>query len=550
MECLDLDTVTSEAATPRSDFEILSAPLERLLTTGGDRRLRIDPIRMLNGFGCRPWPRPEAFTFASSTATSISSRGFRAAATVRQRLIQSICETDLETACDHQAERLSGQIKTTLGLGGYAAEIVFSPSGTDSQIHALYVSQATLGNSLVSVLVASDETGSGTANATMGRHFSSATSLGASVLKGARLTGFAEDITTVAIPLREASGVLRPNAAIDQHVINATAQAVAAGKRVVLHVMDSSKFGWRCPSLDCLQQIQARWGGSVQIVVDACQLRLGRQRLAYYLQQNFLVLITGSKFFTGPPFSGALLVPANLSRIMQRVDAVPAGLKLYANRSDWPVCWQGVRSQLPLQPNVGQLLRWAAAVEELRDYFAIPVSYRSLAIQTFSSTVERLIAERPNLQLLPAYEKAATDDLDDEEMTARTIFPFFVRRHGKLLSFEACGQLYRALNCDVSHLLPRSATARQHQVAAQICHIGQPVGVIDRLGSLAGTLRISAGSRVVSETWHAANQVASLEKLEEEFAQIQTILDKIDLLVEYNRSLAVTARKARSTGPQ
>jgi hypothetical protein len=541
MECLDPDIVVPQAAAG-ADFEALSTPLESLLTAGGDPRLRLDPIRMLNGFGCRPWPRPEAFTFASSTATSISYRGFAAAGATRQQLIQSICETDLETACDRHAERLRNQIRTVLRLDRHGVEVVFSPSGTDSQIHAQYVTQATLGSPLLAVIVASDETGSGTVNASVGRHFNSGTSQGVAVCRGERIAGFAEDTASVAIPLRDGGGVLRSNAAIDRQVLAVVEQAVASGSSVVLHMMDSSKFGWRCPSLDCLHRIQTRWGASVQIVVDACQLRLGRHRLAYYLQQNFLVLITGSKFFTGPPFSGALLVPAAVSRMMQRVDAVPVGLKLYANRNDWPVCWQGVRSKLPLRSNVGQLLRWAAAVEELRAYFAIPVGYRALALQRFASTVQRLIAERPNLQLLPACEKAGTDRLDDEEMTARTIFPFFVRRQGKLLSFEACGKLYRALNCDVSHLLPSSATVQQQQIAAQICHIGQPVSVIDPPGTLVGTLRISAGSRVVSETWRAAGEGASLRKLEREFAQIRTILDKIDLLVENFDALGKTSK--------
>jgi hypothetical protein len=33
---------------------------------GGDLRLNIDEIHLLNKYGCRPFPRPEAFT-ASST---------------------------------------------------------------------------------------------------------------------------------------------------------------------------------------------------------------------------------------------------------------------------------------------------------------------------------------------------------------------------------------------------------------------------------------------------------------------------------------------------
>jgi hypothetical protein len=514
------------------DLDPLDAPLEYLLASGGDRRLHLDPIRMLNGYGCRPWPRPEAFTFASSTASSISERGFAAAAAARQQLIECCGQKGLEEACDLHAERLRDQIKTLLELSRSGAEIIFSTSGTDSQLHALYVAQTVLGGSLASVVVASDETGRGTADATIGCHFSSSTARGEPVLQGARIIGFAEDTTSIAIPLREKDGGLRSNSVIDREVCAAVARSIASGKRVVLHVMDSSKFGRRCPSLDCLRQIQADWGRSVQVVVDACQLRLGRERLKYYLAEGFIVLISGSKFFTGPPFSGALLVPADASAVMRRIDAVPAGLSLYANRNDWPICWSGVRSKLPARPNVGQLLRWVAAVEELRAFFAVPASYRSLALRLFSRVVARLIAARPNLELLPEYHGSGADGLDDEEMAARTIFPFSVRRHGKLLSVEACSRIYRALNRDVSNLLSRSATAAEFRVAARSCHIGQPAGVLDPVEGIAGTLRISAGARLVSETWRAAGEAESLRELDQEFDQIRTILDKIDLLLE------------------
>jgi len=196
-------------------------------------------------------------------------------------------------------------------------------------------------------------------------------------------------------------------------------------------------------------------------------MRLGRGRLRYYLDEEFLVLITGSKFFTGPPLSGALLVPARASAVMKQVGTVPPGLGLYTNRNDWPVTWHGIRSELPARPNIGQLLRWVAAVEELRAYFRVPDSYRFLALQEFSWVVRRLIAERPNLQWVPTNEKASADGLDDEEMAVPTIFPFFIIDRRKLLSVEACGRIYRALNRDVSNLLPSLATAEQRSTAAR-----------------------------------------------------------------------------------
>ncbi len=505
--------------------------LESLLITGGDPRLEVDPLRALNRFGCRPWPRPEVLTFASSTASTVSYRGFAAAAAMHRQLLQSEDERELENACNDQAERLRDRLRTILELTGSGVEIVFSPSGTDSEVHALYVAQQVLGGPVVNVIVAADETGAGIPEAAVGRHFSSRTAQGAAVLKGERIPGFAHDTASLPIPLRQ-EGVLRSNAAIDQEVLTAIAQSLATGKRVVLHAMDSSKFGWRCPSLDCLREIQERWGRSVQVVVDACQFRLSRQRLKYYLNQGFMVLITGSKYFAGPPFSGALLVPAAISAVMERADTVPQGLKLYANRNDWPVRWHGVRSKLQAHPNTGQLLRWAAAMEELRAYFAVPASYRSLALRNFSSAVQKLISETPSLQLLPGYDGPGTDAIDDEEMATRTIFPFFVRRHGKLLPVEVCNKLYRALNCDMSHLLSDPATDEQRQIAATLCHIGQPVKVRHPLQGAVGTLRISASAGVASETWSATGEAASLGKLNQRLDQVGRVLAKIGLLME------------------
>ncbi|MDD2704382.1 MAG: hypothetical protein PHU07_03485, partial [Acidocella sp.] len=56
---------------------------EALMETGGDIRLARDPRTALNGYGCSHRPRPWAVTFASSTASSSSERGYIAADRVR-----------------------------------------------------------------------------------------------------------------------------------------------------------------------------------------------------------------------------------------------------------------------------------------------------------------------------------------------------------------------------------------------------------------------------------------------------------------------------------
>jgi hypothetical protein len=514
----------------------LFAPLAYLLAAGGDTRLRLDPASLLNGYGCRPFPRPEAFTFASSTATSISARAFRAAEAAHEALVREALRDGLEPAVEARVEALRAGLLDLLGLAGSGTEIIFSPSGTDSALHAVFLARARLGTPMASIIAAADETGSGVAYASSGRHFSTLTAQGAAVEKGSPIAGLAENVTSLGVPLREA-GRLRPLAEIDAALLAAVEHAVAAGSGVLLHVMDHSKLGARCPSHACLAEIRRRHGGRVQIVIDACQLRLSRGRLAAHLAEGDMVMITGSKFFTGPPFSGALLVPARVARGPGALPALPPGLADYTSRSDWPRDWSGLREGLAERANLGQLLRWTAALCEMRDYFAVPEGFRRAALARFAAIVPGLIAGEEALELLPEYQRpgAREDAGIDGEMAVRTIFPFLVRRAGRVLGLADCVSLYRALNADVSGLLPAGLTARQRGVAAQLCHIGQPVALTVPAGA---ALRISAGARIVSESWSEAAEAASFAALEREFDQVRLILDKLALLLRHFDAIA------------
>lgn len=511
---------------------LLLAPLEQILTCGGDTRLQLDPASRLNGYGCRPFPRPDAFTFASSTATSISGRAYAAAAASRQELLRASKAAGFAAGFDVRMNDLRTELKALLGLGATGCEIVFSPSGTDSQLHTALLARTLLGGPLVNVIAASDETGSGTVFAALGHHFNALTAQGVRVVKGDKLAGMPDDVTTLSIPLRAADGSPRPLAEVDAAVADAVSRSVAAGNRVLLHAMDSSKFGWRAPSYAALGEIARTHRDRVQIVVDACQMRLSRPRLRWYLEQGFMVLLTGSKFFTGPPFCGALVVPEALSTRIATIDRLPAGLADYTNASDWPMRWSELRKSLPARANLGAWLRWVASLEEIRAYFATPASFRKLALAKFAEIVP-LLVETGGLRLLPAQAEASADGVDDEEMASRTIFPFLLERDGKALSVAQAAIVYRALNADVASLLPGSCAPAEHALAARSCHIGQPVAVKLSSGAVTGALRISAGARIVSESWSAAGERAALRNLWAEFDQVHVIIEKISLLLRH-----------------
>ena len=506
-------------------FVALCKPLPFLLTGGGDARLLLDRTTGANVYGCRAVPREQALAFSSSTATSISERAYRRVENARHELVRQSIATDPLEAFDAQIERMRNKLIACLDLSDTETDIVFSPSGTDSQLHALLLSGHLMGGPIASVVVGADQTGSGTTHTARGRHFSHCTAQGKTVTKGASIAGASQEFASIPVSLFAEDGARRSERGIDNAVIAAVDEQIALGRKVILQTMDSSKLGWRAPSDACLREIRARWPHDVQIVVDACQMRIGRPRLREYLERGYIVLLTGSKFFTGPAFSGASLWPQSLNARIAAADAAPDGLADYATSFDLPPRWHRMRAALPSMPNYGQWLRWEAALEEMRAYYALSQTYRSTALKRLGDAVSGAIAASPVLELLPAQGHG---DGFDEDLPA-TIFAFFVKRDGVRLDLDAMTRIYRALNRDLA--LPSGGAERE--LAATPCHIGQPVALA------AGTiLRIAVGARLVSDAWSPDDETtdANLRAIAD---QATTIVKKIELILDAHLERAV-----------
>src|SRR3546814_4866480 len=93
----------------------------------------------------------------------------------------------------------------------------------------------------------------------------------------------------------------------------------------------------------------------------SCQLRIAPQAVRRYLALGCVVLLTGSKFAGGPPFSGFALVP---DRLRTRARSLPEGFRRFANRAEWPTGWPGA-DQLQATGNFVLLLRVDAALLEM-----------------------------------------------------------------------------------------------------------------------------------------------------------------------------------------
>jgi hypothetical protein len=496
----------------------LFAPLDHLLAGGGDPRLTLDSVSGVNEYGCGPVPSPETWNFASSTASSISARAYGRAELAREELMGTAITAGVEEAFDARIEQMREELSEHLELSAAEVDVVFSPSGTDSQLHALFLARSLLGSKLTTIVVGSDQTGSGTLYTARGRHFAALTAGGRPVRKDTPIAGLSGE--SVALPLIDGAG--------DVAVLDAIEMAVGNGARVLLQIMDCSKLGWRAPGEACLDEIARRWPDKVLVVVDACQMRLGRRRMRNYLDRGYLVLITGSKYFGGPAFSGALLVPSRLSRSLERGVQVSRGLLDYAGRSDWPNRWADLRSRFESRPNFGQWLRWEAALEEIKAYYQVPDAFRALALKELGTGIQSLIALSPSLRLVGSGTNA--DDADDEEFAAATIFPFMMERHGSPLSVEACRAVHRLLTHELTGMAAGSEADRQ--IAARRCLVGQPVRLERRDGEPAAVLRLCIGARLVTETWSAEAGIAR-KNLQREIDRVAEVVAKIELLLAH-----------------
>ena len=538
--------------------EVLSAPSEHLLTLGADTRLLVDPETGLNGYGCSPRPRPWAITFASSTASSISDLGYQAVEGLRQGLLSAALLGDLAAAERNEVELVKQRILEFCGAADLAgSEAILTTSGTDAELYSLYLALRGGQKRVVNIVIAPDETGSGVVQAAWGRHFAPMAPSGAEVEPKTPLAGFAEDRVQVeTVAARDGQGALKPMAQVDREVERLVEAAVAGGARCLLHLLDSAKTGWGAPGLECLLALQERHGQALDIVVDACQMRVGPATLRAYLERGFMVQVTGSKFFTGPPFSGALILPPASRSWARDLTPMPASFADYAARPEWPRGWDDICRPLPDRANLGLLCRWTAALWEMDALAAAPGDEQERILAAFGRDVLAAIDDHAWLEPVPGptYSRVA---VSPESLWDRlpTIFPFMVMTPDgdgmrQPLTYEATRKVYRWLNMDISQGVPNTAGERERRIAARCCHIGQPVRIQRRGRDWLGALRLCAGARLVSGVSFDLVLGDDPEaRLRRETEDALLVLNKIGLIVKYWSTIEANGEKPRVGEP-
>lgn len=501
-----------------------------LLAAGGDTRIALDAAAGSNQYGCPVYPDDALIAFGSSTASVISGQGFAAADSLRDELARSAA---IEPPAISYARKLDAMRMELAALCDIAdlsgTEIVFAASGTDCHLIAAQLVRQP--GPLCAIMVEEGETGRGVPAALAGRHFSTRTALSRNVAEGDAIAD--DEIAVMMIAMRLTDGTPRTIEAMDAEVTAQVHEAVAAGQRVLLTLVDVSKTGMIMPSTACVSALHRQYPGQVEVLVDACQFRIASSTLRAYLQQGFMVAVTGSKFITGPTFSGALLIPSPLAQRMQQ-HAVPACLRAYSAPADWSSRWNTAKLDVA-GTNYGLLLRWEAALTELHLFRAISEQDVGSFLQTFAAAVLQKLGSNPVFEALPVPELNRAPVADGADWDSLpTIFPFLLYR------IDA-NDARQPLNCDemtdIYHLLQRdmSVDARlladmpNNQLLASRVQLGQPVSCGVRDGIPVSALRLNVSARLIVEALSAQGPGAAMV-----IGRALAALDKVALLMHMN----------------
>ncbi|CAF1229193.1 unnamed protein product [Adineta steineri] len=514
---------------------ISTAELKQLVCSGGDERLLLDPLTGVNMYGCPPGPvEPSTWVhLSSSTATPISNGGFSHLA----EIMTTLDETDGSDPVDERLEAIRQELFNYIGITSVDADIVFVPSGTDATLQAVFLARICLPRAttiLRNLVLAADEAAGRVFNAASGFHFNAKNIRGDDVIKGTPIPGLHgptgdKTIECIDVSFEKCQDEAYIEESVDRLVNH------SGDTHVLLHALDTSKLGNRTPSHDCLNRIEQKYSKeALTILIDACQFRMSPWRIRDHIKRGRYITITGSKFFTGPAFSGAIIVPACFRAQIQQAPVnnyMTNELAAYSAISDWPQSWTNIRSCLNTyttvlwKSNIGQFLRITAAMFELRRYSAIPSSWREQFIVAATAEIRAAFSSVPDL-LEPLENKTRNSFFDefDEEFRHLTIFPFFIRQPNKVKTFlnlDACKELYQKLQ------IP-------NETNPITVVIGQPAAiVVNGYPDTVTTFRFSIDARTISDAFERAHGAVPV-KTDILQSRLRLIIKKIADIVNTN----------------
>jgi len=412
------------------------------MTRGGDARIVLDPQSGLNRYHSAPYPR-DVLAFASSTANDLSPD---AMAFLENEFVSGAAK--LESGEDYAAyldvlrSRVSAAYRLPTGT-----DIFFAPSGTDLEYVALLAVAGRKPNGIVNLLLGADEVGSGCIHSAAGRYFANETALVANVKPGQDIKGL-PPIEMGDFPVRNPEGEAFDSESLTGQMETAIADALAAGRYPLVHVVHGSKTGLVLPHLDDIDRLRSRFGDDVAFVVDACQARITTQAIHDYLARGIIVFLTGSKFMGGPPFSGFALLPSGM---VASTAPLAAGMESVFRRAEVPVGWAGADA-LPDSGNAGLALRLSASLFELERFQQLSIERVTRVVSAFNQAAGRLADQLRARKVAAAPAEDASEE-QEHPIEMQTLVTLDLCHDGagavsRTLDFDAAVAIHKAMTAD------------------------------------------------------------------------------------------------------
>ena len=477
--------------------------LHELLTTGGDHRIAINPETGHNRYYCLPYPDPSLATFGSTTASGISWNSHQKLEQLRNNLLHRINFDPPDLIYRQEMNRIRNSLLELCGFHGKnRPAVIFSASGTDLHFIAASLNRQNDRLLPVVIMVAPSESGSGVPDALKG-HWP----VGNRTPNPPLFTEISANLENkpdiLSVHLRLNDGSLRHSREIDHEFEFLAKKWASQGRRVLIVMTDVSKTGCLAPSPACALSLFQKFPENITILVDACQFRISPETLKTYINSGFMVALTGSKFLSGPAFSGALLLPSQLDSCYRNLP-MPPELKSSYNQGEWPLDWPENSTLLPIS-NFGLLFRWEAALEEWKGFLALPSpSITKFLLQFKHALLERLDLD-PVFRPLPVPEINRNHQLSTQNWDSiQTIFPFQLlqaKSGHKLLNQSQTLQIYQQMQSSYSLQNPSSdAQKGLSPVSSPIRYqLGQPVSWGTNPDDCPGALRLSLSTRLIVE---------------------------------------------------
>ena len=387
------------------------------IVKGGDERITLN-TNGLNKYHGNPLIYQSVFNRGSCTMSNLNIDSKRAV----DKMLDRLKKENYNKLLEEQQRKFKNLIDKS---PSYDFDVFYAPSGSDLCYYPIMFSRILQPEKpIFSVVTCPEELGTGSNTAIKGKYFFGTNQFEENVEKGVNIHSDV-NIIQQAFPARDKEG----NILNHKNDILKIIDEKSKDHQVIANLVIGSKSG----IVDNISMIP-RANDNVFWVIDVCQMRTTPKLISSLIRLNCMVMLTGSKFYQSPPFCGALLVPKTISSKLNDISyqAVEPFLKIFST-SDISPSHPKLRSKFRENENYGTLLRWEAAISEMKLLSFFGEDMVTSAIDRWNAfVISQLQINIDFFELMP-----------DQQFTNRSIISFNVRHQdGSLLSDEELRLLY------------------------------------------------------------------------------------------------------------